>query len=207
MPGRTRLFYAGVLGGEVLREGEPSIVALANSWIVINVGGPPTGDKPTVTLEPPRDPDHVSSFLNVRVADIHAVYQQRRARGAEFLTPPAGGVRNSAATCATQTATSRGWPEDPAWPTLRMRFLLGGGDPLLEPLRRGETSARLPLLISAAVMVSVSLFGLAQATQDRPRQPVPGHAPRRPGVSWCRAALARLGAWRGSPARWSSGLP
>ena len=39
--GRARRFYADVLGGEVLREGEPSIVALANSWIVINVGGPP----------------------------------------------------------------------------------------------------------------------------------------------------------------------
>jgi hypothetical protein len=60
--GRSRRFYADVLGGEVLRDGEPSIVALANSWIVINAGGPPTDDKPTVTLEPPRDPDHVSSF-------------------------------------------------------------------------------------------------------------------------------------------------
>src|SRR5512142_3382621 len=49
--GRSRRFYAGVLGGEVLREGEPSIIALANSWIVINVGGPPSDDKPTVTLE------------------------------------------------------------------------------------------------------------------------------------------------------------
>ena len=67
---------------------EPSILALANSWIVINVGGPPTDDKPTATLEPPRDPDHVSSFLNIRVADIHAVYEQWRDRGAEFLTPP-----------------------------------------------------------------------------------------------------------------------
>ncbi len=28
---RTRRFYTDVLGGEVLREGEPSIVALANS--------------------------------------------------------------------------------------------------------------------------------------------------------------------------------
>jgi hypothetical protein len=27
---------------------------------------------PTVTLHPPHDPDHVSSFLNIRVADIHA---------------------------------------------------------------------------------------------------------------------------------------
>jgi hypothetical protein len=76
--GRSRCFYSDVLGGEVLREGEPSIVALANSWIVINVGGPPTDDKPTLTLEPPRDPGHVSSFLNIRVADTHAVYQQCR---------------------------------------------------------------------------------------------------------------------------------
>jgi catechol 2,3-dioxygenase-like lactoylglutathione lyase family enzyme len=85
---RSRRFYADVLGGEVLLAGEPAIVALANSWIIINVGGPPTDDKPTVTLEPPRDPDRVSSFLNIRVADINAVYEQWRDRGAEFLTPP-----------------------------------------------------------------------------------------------------------------------
>jgi len=85
---RARRFYADVLGGEVLLAGEPAVIALANSWIVINVGGPPTDDKPTVTLEPPRDPDRVSSFLNIRVADINAVYEQWRARGAEFLTPP-----------------------------------------------------------------------------------------------------------------------
>jgi catechol 2,3-dioxygenase-like lactoylglutathione lyase family enzyme len=86
---RSRSFYAGVLGGEVLLAGEPTIVALADSWIVINTGGPPADDKPTVTLEPPHDPDHVSSFLNIRVADINAVYGQWHARGAEFLTPPA----------------------------------------------------------------------------------------------------------------------
>ena len=85
---RSRRFYADVLGGEVLRDGEPTIIALANSWIIINLGGPPTDDKPTVTLETPRDPDHVSSFLNIRVADIHACYEQWRGRGAAFLTPP-----------------------------------------------------------------------------------------------------------------------
>jgi len=85
---RSRRFYADVLGGEVLLEGEPTIVALANSWIIINVGGGPTDDKPTVTLEPPRDPDRVSSFLNIRVADIHSVYRGWSERGAEFLTPP-----------------------------------------------------------------------------------------------------------------------
>jgi catechol 2,3-dioxygenase-like lactoylglutathione lyase family enzyme len=85
---RASHFYSHVLGGELLREGEPTIIALANSWIIINIGGPPTDDKPTVTLEPPPDPDRVSSFLNIRVADIHAVYKQWHARGAEFLTPP-----------------------------------------------------------------------------------------------------------------------
>jgi catechol 2,3-dioxygenase-like lactoylglutathione lyase family enzyme len=85
---RSRRFYADVLGGAVLLAGEPTIVALANSWIIINRGGPPTNDKPTVTLEPPPDPDRVSSFLNIRVADIHSVYDQWRSRGAEFLTAP-----------------------------------------------------------------------------------------------------------------------
>ena len=85
---RSRRFYTQVLGGETVRAGEPSFVALANSWIIINVGGGPTDDKPTVTLETPRDPDRVSSFLNIRVADIHAVYEQWSARGAQFLTPP-----------------------------------------------------------------------------------------------------------------------
>ena len=70
------------------RAGEPSFVELANSWIIINVGGGPTDDKSTVTLETPPDPDRASSFLNIRVADIDAVYDEWSARGAEFLTPP-----------------------------------------------------------------------------------------------------------------------
>ena len=85
---RSRRFYADVLGGEVVMEGPPSIVQLANSWIIINVGGGPTEDKPTVTLEAPPDPDRVSSFLNIRVADIEAVHRDWSARGAEFLTAP-----------------------------------------------------------------------------------------------------------------------
>ena len=85
---RSRRFYTEVLGGETVREGEPTFVALANSWIIINVGGGPTDDKPTVTLETPPDPDRVSSFLNIRVADIESLYEEWSARGAEFLTPP-----------------------------------------------------------------------------------------------------------------------
>ena len=89
---RSRRFYTEVLGGETVVSGEANdgvtYVALANSWIIINVGGGPTDDKPTVTLETPPDPDRVSSFLNIRVADIEAVYAEWSARGAEFLTPP-----------------------------------------------------------------------------------------------------------------------
>src|SRR5438445_9441852 len=85
---RSRRFYTEVLGGEAVLEGDPSIVALANGWVTISVGGGPTEDKPAVTLAPPSNPDHVSGFMNIRVADIHAVYEQWRARGAEFLTRP-----------------------------------------------------------------------------------------------------------------------
>jgi catechol 2,3-dioxygenase-like lactoylglutathione lyase family enzyme len=85
---RSRRFYADILGGKVVFSGVPTVVALANSAIVINLGGGPTDDKPTVTLETPPDPDRVSSFLNIRVKDIAAVYAEWGARGAEFLTPP-----------------------------------------------------------------------------------------------------------------------
>jgi catechol 2,3-dioxygenase-like lactoylglutathione lyase family enzyme len=85
---RSRRFYTEVLGGEAVLTGELSIVALANSWVTIGAAGGPTEDKPNVTLEPPSDPDRVSSFLNIRVADIATMYEQWRARGARFLTPP-----------------------------------------------------------------------------------------------------------------------
>ena len=85
---RSRRFYTEVLGGEAVLEGELSIVALANGWVTISGAGGPTDDKPTVSLVPPSDPDRASSFLNIRVADIAAVYALWRARGARFLTPP-----------------------------------------------------------------------------------------------------------------------
>ena len=85
---RSRAFYTDVLGGESVSEGEPSIVQLSNSWIIINVGGGPTVDKPEVILETPPDPTRASSFLNIRVADVHQVYEDWRSRGAEFITPP-----------------------------------------------------------------------------------------------------------------------
>ena len=85
---RSREFYRSIFEGKVVREKDPVIMRVANTWLILNVGGGPTDDKPSVTLETPSDPDRVSSFLNIRVADIEAVYSEWSSRGAEFLTPP-----------------------------------------------------------------------------------------------------------------------
>ena len=85
---RSAAFYSDVLGGEVTMEGEPTFVKLANAWIIINVCGGPTDDKPDVFLETPSDPNRASRFLNIRVADIQAVYEEWSSRGAKFITPP-----------------------------------------------------------------------------------------------------------------------
>jgi catechol 2,3-dioxygenase-like lactoylglutathione lyase family enzyme len=85
---RSRDFYQSVFGATVVLERDPVILKIANSWIILNVGGGPTDDKPAVTLAPPSDPDRTSAFLNLRVADIAACYEEWKARGAEFLTEP-----------------------------------------------------------------------------------------------------------------------
>ena len=65
----------------------PGYLQLANIWMILNVGGGPTPDKPTVTLSVP-DPNHINSFMNFRVADIQACYELWKSRGAEFITEP-----------------------------------------------------------------------------------------------------------------------
>jgi len=85
---KSRDFYVEVLGGKVIKEKDPCYIKLSNSWIILNSGGGPTPDKPDVLLEPPGDLNKVSSFLNLRVADIWACYSQWQAKGARFLTEP-----------------------------------------------------------------------------------------------------------------------
>jgi lactoylglutathione lyase len=85
---RSRDFYQSVFGATVVLERDPVILKMANSWLILNEGGGPTDDKPTVTLVPPADPSRASAFINLRVADIAAAYAQWSARGAEFLTEP-----------------------------------------------------------------------------------------------------------------------
>jgi len=85
---RSRAFYADVLGGEVVLAENPCTVKLANGWIIMNPGGGPTPDKPGITVVPYEPSNEVSTFLNLRVADIEACYRDWKAKGAEFVTEP-----------------------------------------------------------------------------------------------------------------------
>src|ERR1035438_229282 len=77
---RSLHFYETVFGSRILSRGDskgaPGYIQLANTWLIVNVGGGPTPDKPTVILSVPTHPDSVSSFMNIRVADIQACYAQ-----------------------------------------------------------------------------------------------------------------------------------
>jgi predicted enzyme related to lactoylglutathione lyase len=89
---RSMRFYEAVFGGHILSMGDssgaPGYIRIANTWLIVNVGGGPTPDKPSVTLSVPKDPDSFSSFMNIRVADIQACYESWQKRGAKFITPP-----------------------------------------------------------------------------------------------------------------------
>jgi lactoylglutathione lyase len=85
---RSVAFYRDVLGGSVLRESEPTFLRLGNVWLTINGGGGPTDDKPEVVASPPRDPNVLSIFLNLRVTDIRRYYDLWVSRGAKFITEP-----------------------------------------------------------------------------------------------------------------------
>ena len=87
---RSARYYEKVFDARILSLGDgnaPGYLQLANIWMILNVGGGPTPDKPTVTLSVP-DPNHINSFMNFRVADIRACYELWKSRGAEFITEP-----------------------------------------------------------------------------------------------------------------------
>src|SRR5271163_3245317 len=62
---RSARFYETVFGGRILSRGDksgaPGVIEIANTWLVVNIGGGPPPDKPSVTLGVPADPNKVSS--------------------------------------------------------------------------------------------------------------------------------------------------
>jgi catechol 2,3-dioxygenase-like lactoylglutathione lyase family enzyme len=89
---RSLRFYETVFGGRIVSRGDssgaPGYIQIGNTWLLVNPGGGPTPDKPSITLSVPPDPNRISSFMNIRVADIQACYELWRSRGAEFITEP-----------------------------------------------------------------------------------------------------------------------
>jgi catechol 2,3-dioxygenase-like lactoylglutathione lyase family enzyme len=85
---RSRDFYSRVLGGTVVMDEDPCIVKLSNSWIIMNPAGPPTPDKPDISVVDYQPGNTTLMFMNLRVADIQACYEEWKAKGAEFVTPP-----------------------------------------------------------------------------------------------------------------------
>jgi hypothetical protein len=61
--------YRSLFDGQVLLERDPVIMKVANTWLILNVGGaqPRTSRRSRLRR---RRPDRTSAFLNIRVADI-----------------------------------------------------------------------------------------------------------------------------------------
>src|SRR6202790_2211606 len=65
---RSLRFYETVFGSRILSRGDskgaPGYIQIANTWLIVNVGGGPTADKPSVTLSVPANPDSVNAGIS-----------------------------------------------------------------------------------------------------------------------------------------------
>ena len=88
-PSASRDWYTSVLDAEVYGEyGSSVVLNLLGNWLLLVEGGEPTEGKPTVTLEPPPDPDRVSAQIIFRVEDCRSTHRLLESRGAQFLADP-----------------------------------------------------------------------------------------------------------------------
>jgi catechol 2,3-dioxygenase-like lactoylglutathione lyase family enzyme len=87
---RSKAWYLDVLGATLYGEygGTSVVLKLGAAWLLLVTPGGPTDDKPSVTLAPPTDPDVRDQLFTMRVDDCRATYEELRARGGVFLTPP-----------------------------------------------------------------------------------------------------------------------
>ena len=87
---RSRAWYTDVLGASLYREyaGDSAVLSFNGSWLLLVTGGPPTDDKPGVTLAPPGTPSTPDHLFTIRVRDCRSAYETLRERGAAFLTDP-----------------------------------------------------------------------------------------------------------------------
>jgi catechol 2,3-dioxygenase-like lactoylglutathione lyase family enzyme len=102
---RSRDFYQAVFGATVVLERDPVILKIANSWLILNVGGGPTDDKPAVTLAPPSAPTAPARSSTSGWRTSPRATRSGRP-GAPSSSPSPRSMRTrSAPTSATPTAT------------------------------------------------------------------------------------------------------
>ena len=162
--------------------------------MILNVGGGPTPDKPTVTLSIP-DRNHINSFMNVRVADIQASMSYGRVEGPSSSRSRFPSTARFAATSAILTDISS--RSDRAQ-TSHTVDALPGWD--------ADLTLRLALLIVPPVLGHVSDDPRAVPGGTR-REPVsvrPGGPPN-PAPQPTPPAAAPVGAALGNPIRWPRG--
>jgi hypothetical protein len=74
--------------------------------LILNTGGGPTDDKPTVTLHTPQNPNEVSNFMNIRVADFGPVTRSGEKEERNSSPSQRTIVSRFAATCVILMAIS-----------------------------------------------------------------------------------------------------
>ena len=84
----SRAFCSEVLGGQVVLEENSCVVKLANSCVLMNPRGPPTPDKPDISVVNLRAREHGLELHEPARRRHPGVYGQWSAKGAEFVTPP-----------------------------------------------------------------------------------------------------------------------
>ncbi len=95
---RSIAFYRDTLGF-VIEQEQPwiALLRLGTFLLYVYTEGPPTPDKPGISLVAPRDRQHTSTIICFEVDDVAAMYERLRGKGVRFLTPPTkppwGGLR------------------------------------------------------------------------------------------------------------------
>ena len=72
---RSARFYETVFGGRILSRGDssgaPGYIQIANTWLIVNVGGGPTPDKPSNQRPPqPRFSQQLYDYLRCRYSSV-----------------------------------------------------------------------------------------------------------------------------------------
>jgi catechol 2,3-dioxygenase-like lactoylglutathione lyase family enzyme len=102
----SRDWYVDVLDASVYGQYGTSVaLELLGNWLLLVHGGDQTAEEPTVTFEPPADPDWVSTQLIFRVEDCWESYELLSNRGAAFLTEPVDRGARSEPSSEIPTAT------------------------------------------------------------------------------------------------------